>query len=113
MSHDIEGYISIRATNNRGFDLASPTSLFLEAGNRANDTVTLSAPLNTPSGTDVTLTIEAEAAGGQDTNYVVMRFSVFNTVKLPLKSHFYSYKYLWSVIIGREPPYVLLITGKT
>ncbi|KAI4814312.1 hypothetical protein KUCAC02_003510 [Chaenocephalus aceratus] len=80
MSHEIEGNISIRATNNQGFDLASPTSLFLEAGNRANDTVTLSAPLNTPSGTDVTLTIEAEAPGGQDTNYVVMRFSVFSTV---------------------------------
>ncbi|KAJ4930163.1 hypothetical protein JOQ06_019176 [Pogonophryne albipinna] len=80
MSHEIEGNISIRATNNQGFDLASPTSLFLEAGNRANGTVTLSAPLNTPSGTDVTLTIEAEAPGGQDTNYVVMRFSVFNTV---------------------------------
>ncbi|XP_033995612.1 LOW QUALITY PROTEIN: von Willebrand factor A domain-containing protein 7-like [Trematomus bernacchii] len=80
MSHEIEGNISIRATNTEVFDLASPTSLFLEAGNRANDTVTLSAPLNTPSGTDVTLTIEAEAPGGQDTNYVVMRFSVFNTV---------------------------------
>ncbi|KAK5858709.1 hypothetical protein PBY51_002830 [Eleginops maclovinus] len=79
MSNEIEGNISIRATNNRGFDSASPTSLFLEAGNSANDTVTLSAPLNTPSGTDVTLTIEAEAPGGQDTNYVVLRFSVINT----------------------------------
>lgn len=50
-------------------------------GNSTNGTVTLSAPLNTPSGSDVTLTIEAEAPGG-DTNYVVQRFSVFNTVSI-------------------------------
>ncbi|XP_029375800.1 von Willebrand factor A domain-containing protein 7-like isoform X2 [Echeneis naucrates] len=74
------GNFTIRATNNQLFNSTFPTSLFLEAGNSANGTVTLSAALNTPSGTDVTLTIEAEAPGGADTNYVVLRFSVFNTV---------------------------------
>ncbi|XP_068572632.1 von Willebrand factor A domain-containing protein 7-like [Cebidichthys violaceus] len=76
----VGGNFTIRATNNRRFDSTSPTNLFLETGNSANDTVTLSAPLNTPSGSDVTLTIEVEAPGGEDTNYVVLRFSVFNTV---------------------------------
>eukprot|EP00064_Thunnus_orientalis_P014262 superscaffoldBa00002458_g14304 len=78
--HGNGGNVTIRATNNRLFDSTSPASLFLETGNSVNSTVTLSAPLNTPSGTDFTLTIEAEAPGGEDTNYVVLRFSVVNTV---------------------------------
>ncbi|KAK2828248.1 hypothetical protein Q5P01_019282 [Channa striata] len=49
-------------------------------GGSANGTVNISAPLNTPSGTDVTLTIEAGAPGGTDTNYVLLRISVVNTV---------------------------------
>ncbi|KAM7374447.1 hypothetical protein PAMP_007103 [Pampus punctatissimus] len=80
MTSGIGGNVSIRATNNQRFDSTSPTSLFLETGNSVNSTVTLSAPLNTPSGTDFTLTIEAEAPGGEDTNYVVLRFSVVNKV---------------------------------
>ncbi|XP_078121619.1 von Willebrand factor A domain-containing protein 7-like isoform X2 [Sander vitreus] len=80
MTNGVGGNFTIRATNNQRFDITSPTSLFVETGNSANNTVTLSAPLNTPSGTDVTLTIEAEAPGGEDTNYVVLRFSVVNMV---------------------------------
>ncbi|TMS13764.1 von Willebrand factor A domain-containing protein 7 [Larimichthys crocea] len=80
MTNGIGGNFTIRATNSQRFDSTSPTSLFLEAGNSTNGTVTLSAPLNTRSGTDVTLTIEAEAPGGKDTNYVVLRFSIVNTV---------------------------------
>ncbi|XP_028452137.1 uncharacterized protein LOC114567292 [Perca flavescens] len=80
MTNGVGGNFTIRATNNRRFDITSPTSLFVETANSANNTVTLSAPLNTPSGTDVTLTIEAEAPGGEDTNYVVLRFSVVNMV---------------------------------
>ncbi|XP_040006070.1 von Willebrand factor A domain-containing protein 7-like isoform X3 [Xiphias gladius] len=80
MTNGTGGNFTIRATNNQRFDSTSPTSLFLETGNSTNGTVTLSAPLNTPSGTDVTLTIEAEAPGGEDTNYVVMLFSIVNTV---------------------------------
>lgn len=76
------GNFTIRATNSRGFDLISPTSLQLETGNTANGTVTLLTNIRTISGTDVTLTIEAEAPGAQDTNYVVLRFTVINTVTL-------------------------------
>ncbi|TKS82850.1 von Willebrand factor A domain-containing protein 7 [Collichthys lucidus] len=81
MTNGIGGNFTIRATNSRCFDSISPTSLFLEAGNSTNGTATLSAPLNTRSGSDVTLTIEAEAPGGEDTNYVVLRFSIVNTSK--------------------------------
>lgn len=87
MTSGIGGNVTIRATNNRRFDAAFPTSLFLETGNRVNSTVTLSAPLNTPSGTDFTLTIEAEAPGDKDTNYVVLLSSVVNTV-IEKKSNF-------------------------
>ncbi|XP_051258150.1 von Willebrand factor A domain-containing protein 7 [Dicentrarchus labrax] len=80
MTYGMEGNYTIRATNNRRFNSTYPTSLFLEARNSTNGTVTLSAPLNTPSGTDITLTIEAEAPDGGDTNYVVLRFSVLNPV---------------------------------
>lgn len=74
------GNFTIRATNSRRYESTFPTSLFVETGQSSNGTVTLSAPRTTPSGTDVTLTIEAEAPGGQDTNYVMLRFSVLNTV---------------------------------
>lgn len=64
MSSRIGGNFTIRATNNQNrFNLAYPASLVLETGGSANGTVNISAPLNTPSGTDVTLTIEAEAPG--------------------------------------------------
>ncbi|KAM8898612.1 von Willebrand factor A domain-containing protein 7-like isoform 1-T3 [Spinachia spinachia] len=80
LSTGVGGNFTIRATNNQRFDSTSPTNVFLETGVSANDTVTLSAPLNTRSGDDVTLTIEVEAPGGEDTNYVVLRISVINTV---------------------------------
>ncbi|XP_029957391.1 von Willebrand factor A domain-containing protein 7-like [Salarias fasciatus] len=73
------GNFTIRATNSRSYTSTFPTSLSLETGS-ANGTVTLSAPLNTTSGTDVTLTIEAEAPGGEDSNYIVLRISVVNSV---------------------------------
>ncbi|XP_006808726.1 von Willebrand factor A domain-containing protein 7-like [Neolamprologus brichardi] len=80
MTSGTGGNFTVRSTNSRGFDSTFPTSMFLEPGITGNGTVTLSAPLNTPSGTDVTLAIEAEAPGGTDSNYIVLRFSVLNTV---------------------------------
>lgn len=80
LTRGVGGNFTIRATINQRFDSTSPTNVFLETGVSANDTVTLSAPLNTRSGDDVTLTIEAEAPGGEDTNYVVLRIPVVNTV---------------------------------
>ncbi|CAN9493256.1 unnamed protein product [Ophioblennius macclurei] len=73
------GNFTIRATNSRSYASTFPSSLSVDAGG-ANGTVTLTAPRNTPSGTDVALTIEAEAPGGGDSNYVVLRISVVNSV---------------------------------
>ncbi|XP_047463493.1 von Willebrand factor A domain-containing protein 7-like [Mugil cephalus] len=74
------GNFTIQVTNDQGFNSTSPSSLAVEDGSSANGTVTITAPLNTLSGTDVTLTIEAEAPGGTDTNYVVIRFTVLTPV---------------------------------
>ncbi len=46
----------------------------------AQGIVTLTAPSDTKSGTDVTLTIEAEDPGTGDSNYVALRFTVMNKV---------------------------------
>ena len=85
MTNGTGGNFTIRATNNRQFDSTSPASLFLESGKSTNGTVTVSAPLNTPSGTDVTVTIEAEDPEAADTNYIMLRFSVLNPVLLSQK----------------------------
>ncbi|XP_047463491.1 von Willebrand factor A domain-containing protein 7-like [Mugil cephalus] len=74
------GNFTIQVTNDQGFNSTSPSSLAVEDGSSANGTVTITAPPNTLSGTDVTLTIEAEAPGGTDTNYVVMRLTVLSPV---------------------------------
>lgn len=79
------GTFTIKATNNQKFHSEFPTSLLLETGKSTEGTVNLTAPLNTPSGTDVRLTIEAEAPGGLDTNYIVLRISVLNPVIFSVK----------------------------
>ncbi len=50
------------------------------SGGSAHGTVSLTPPGNTVSGTDVTLTIEAEGPGGSDSNYAVLRLSVLSKV---------------------------------
>ncbi|KAM9729384.1 von Willebrand factor A domain-containing protein 7-like isoform 1-T2 [Menidia menidia] len=80
MTNGPGGTFTIQAGTDQGFDLTSPSSLSLEAGGSANGTVSLTAPLDTVSGTGVTLTIEAVAPGGSDTNYAVLRLTVLPTV---------------------------------
>ncbi|XP_060911370.1 von Willebrand factor A domain-containing protein 7-like [Labrus mixtus] len=79
-THSRGGNFTVRATNSRRFSSTFPTSLSLKTGDTVNGTVTLSAPRNTPSGTDVTLTIEVEAPRGEDMNYVMLRFTVINPI---------------------------------
>ncbi|MEQ2178312.1 hypothetical protein GOODEAATRI_012722, partial [Goodea atripinnis] len=86
--------VTIRATNSKGFDTTSPTLLFLQSGNSTIGTVTLSAPLSTPSGSDVVLTIEAEALDGTDSNYIVLRLSIVNPVITPQINHMNFYQRL-------------------
>ncbi|XP_047235985.1 uncharacterized protein LOC124876959 [Girardinichthys multiradiatus] len=54
--------------------------LFLDAGGSANGTVNITAPPNTPSGTVITLTIEALAPSGADSDYAVLHLTVLPTV---------------------------------
>ncbi|KAM4547208.1 von Willebrand factor A domain-containing protein 7-like [Fundulus diaphanus] len=78
-SNGPDGNVTIRAFNSGGFESTFPTILLLEGGNSTNGTVTLSAPMNTPSGSDVILTIEAESPDGTDSNYIMLRFSIINS----------------------------------
>ncbi|XP_014906404.1 uncharacterized protein PB18E9.04c-like [Poecilia latipinna] len=82
VSSEETGTFTIQANNDRGFTTACPSSVRIGAGDggRANDTVTLIAPADAASGTDVSLTIVAENAAGTDINYVVLRFSVATKV---------------------------------
>ncbi|MEQ2242170.1 hypothetical protein ILYODFUR_033036 [Ilyodon furcidens] len=74
------GSVIIQATNDKSFTLHYPTNLTLDAGGSATGSVNITAPPNTPSGTSVTLTIEAAAPGGADSNYVVLRLTVLPKV---------------------------------
>uniref|UniRef100_A0A3B3X834 VWFA domain-containing protein n=1 Tax=Poecilia mexicana TaxID=48701 RepID=A0A3B3X834_9TELE len=74
------GSFTIRATNDQGFTLSFPSSLQLDPGISANGTMSITAPADTPSGTGVTLTIEAVAPGGADSNYDVLRLTVLSKV---------------------------------
>ncbi|CAM4483557.1 unnamed protein product [Leuciscus chuanchicus] len=71
---------TIRARTDRGFSVSFPSSLNVGTEGSAQGTVTLTAPSNTKSGTDVTLTIEAEDPESSDSNYVALRFSVMTKV---------------------------------
>ncbi|XP_045070728.1 von Willebrand factor A domain-containing protein 7-like [Coregonus clupeaformis] len=78
------GTFTVRATNDRGFPSSFPASVsIVTRGGLANGTVTLTAPASTPSGTDVTLTIEAESAGAADLNYSILRLSVVSKISPP------------------------------
>lgn len=74
------GNYTIRARTDRSFTVSVPNTLNVEDGGSAQGTVTLTAPPNTESGTDVTLTIEAEAPGATDSNYVTLRLTVMSEV---------------------------------
>uniref|UniRef100_A0A8C2CYU5 von Willebrand factor A domain containing 10, tandem duplicate 2 n=1 Tax=Cyprinus carpio TaxID=7962 RepID=A0A8C2CYU5_CYPCA len=74
------GSYTIRARTDRSFSVSFPSSLNAGTEGSAQGTVTLTAPSNTESGTDVTLTIEAEDPESSDSNYVALRFTVMTKV---------------------------------
>ncbi|ROI47898.1 von Willebrand factor A domain-containing protein 7 [Anabarilius grahami] len=80
VSNPTESNYTIRARTDRGFSVSFPSSLNIGTEGSAQGTVTLTAPSDTESGTDVTLTIEAEDPGTGDSNYVALRFSVMTKV---------------------------------
>ncbi|KAL0203405.1 hypothetical protein M9458_001423, partial [Cirrhinus mrigala] len=71
---------TIRARTDRSFNVSFPSSLDTGTSGSAEGTVTLTAPSDTVSGTDVTLTIEAEDPESGDSNYVAVRLTVMTKV---------------------------------
>uniref|UniRef100_A0A3Q2WP71 Uncharacterized protein n=1 Tax=Haplochromis burtoni TaxID=8153 RepID=A0A3Q2WP71_HAPBU len=83
VSSDVTGTFTVQVSNDRSFDFTSPGNLNIgpSDGGKANGTISLSFPASTKSGTDVTLTIQAQNAAATDINYAVLRFSVAAKVK--------------------------------
>ncbi|XP_059410430.1 von Willebrand factor A domain-containing protein 7-like [Carassius carassius] len=79
-TNGISGTYTIRARNDKNIPMNHPSTLNLVSGSSAQGTVFLTPPGDTVSGTDVTLTIQAESPGGSDSNYAVLRFSVLSKV---------------------------------
>ncbi|KAL1023647.1 hypothetical protein UPYG_G00043990 [Umbra pygmaea] len=80
MTDATEGNYKINARNDKGFPLKAPESIMVTTGGNATGTLIITAPANTESGTDMTLTIEAVAPGSTDSNYAVLRLSVITKV---------------------------------
>ncbi|XP_030277503.1 von Willebrand factor A domain-containing protein 7-like isoform X2 [Sparus aurata] len=80
MTQGSGGKYSIGANNDRNFEMSYPNSLTLTPEQYANATLTITPPANTPSGTDVTLTMEAKSSNGLDSNYAVLRLSVVTKI---------------------------------
>ncbi|KAI7811322.1 putative von Willebrand factor A domain-containing protein 7-like [Triplophysa rosa] len=74
------GVYTIRANTDKDFKMEHTSQLTLESGGSVQGKVSLSPPVDTVSGTDVTLTLEAEAPGGTDSNFAVLRLSVVSKV---------------------------------
>lgn len=70
--------LTVKFTNDRNYTVSFPASVTVAAGcgGAANGTANMSVPATATSGTDVTLTIEAQNAAGTDINYAVLRFLV-------------------------------------
>ncbi|XP_056135904.1 von Willebrand factor A domain-containing protein 7 [Lampris incognitus] len=74
------GNFAITARNGEEFPMSYPKTLTLTTGQQSKATLTITPPATTPSGTDVTLIIEAKSPSGADSNYAVLRFSVANKI---------------------------------
>nr|XP_040042129.1 von Willebrand factor A domain-containing protein 7-like isoform X2 [Gasterosteus aculeatus aculeatus] len=80
MTQGSGGQYSISARNDKNFPMSKPPSLTLITGQYANSSVTITPPAATPSGNDVTVTLEAKSSSGADSNYIVLRFSVVTKI---------------------------------
>ncbi|XP_036372563.1 von Willebrand factor A domain-containing protein 7 [Megalops cyprinoides] len=74
------GWYTITARDDRSFITYFTSGIALESGGSGDASVELTAPSSTPSGTDVTLTIDIEGPGAVDSNYAVLRLSVVTKV---------------------------------
>ncbi|XP_030643650.1 von Willebrand factor A domain-containing protein 7-like [Chanos chanos] len=73
---DSGGNLTVRAWDDHEFLTHLPESLTLDSAGSASGTVTLTAPSDTPSGTDVTLTIEVDTPGASDSNFAMLHLSL-------------------------------------
>ncbi|CAL8329839.1 unnamed protein product [Lota lota] len=80
MTEGSGGAYSINARNDRNYPMKFPPSVTLTTGQYANATLTITPPASTPSGTDITLTIEAKSSTSVDSNYAVLRLSVVTKI---------------------------------
>ncbi|XP_016417287.1 von Willebrand factor A domain-containing protein 7-like [Sinocyclocheilus rhinocerous] len=71
---------NINARNDRGFATVFPSTMTAGSGSSGTSTINLTAPSDTPSGTEVTLTIEAETSGKSDFNYAVLKLTVVSPI---------------------------------
>ncbi|KAM7010246.1 von Willebrand factor A domain-containing protein 7-like [Tautogolabrus adspersus] len=74
------GKYTITAKNDRDIPMTYPVSLTLTTGQYGNGTLTIKPPTSMPSGTDVTVTLEAKSASGDDSNYAVLKISVVTKI---------------------------------
>lgn len=80
------GNYTIRARTDRNYNVSFPNSINIGADGSAQGTITLIAPSGTDSGTDVTLTIEAESPESGDSNYLALRFTVMTKVAIMISA---------------------------
>lgn len=73
---------NINAKNDHRFATVFPSTMTAGSGRSGNSTVNLTAPSNTPSGTEVTLSIEAQTSGKSDFSYAVLKLSVVSPVTI-------------------------------
>ncbi|TRY95912.1 hypothetical protein DNTS_021432 [Danionella cerebrum] len=71
-----DGNYTIRALNDQGFSVSVLDPVLVLTGGSAQGSITLTTPSDTESGTDITLTIEAEAPGSTDLNYATLKITV-------------------------------------
>ncbi|KAG7214480.1 hypothetical protein INR49_022992, partial [Caranx melampygus] len=80
MTQGSDDQYHISARNDKDFPINYPKRITLTTGLYSNNSLTITPPDNTPSGTDVTLTLDAKSSSGVDTNYIVLRMSVVTKI---------------------------------
>ncbi|XP_077460651.1 von Willebrand factor A domain-containing protein 7 [Stigmatopora argus] len=80
MTQGPSGTFSISGKNDRDFPMLYPLSLSLTTGVYTNGTLIITPPSDTPSGTDVTVTLEVKSSNNVDSNYAVLRLSVLTKI---------------------------------
>lgn len=81
--HAATGTFQVFSKNDQGFPSTSPSSLVIApgAGGKASGAVTVTAPADAASGSDVTLALMVQNQANSDSNYAILRFAIITEVK--------------------------------